>query len=280
MATHLNTPVTAAKAAAGVQPPWRLATLGALLGLVLATVLGAPAHWLASGVAWASAQRVLLQDARGTVWSGSAQLVLSAGAGTTDRRALPTRLHWRWGLAWPGLSLQLSSACCTSVPLQGLLRLQAQGLRLQLQDQRSQWPVAVLAGLGAPWNTIAAEGRIDWLSQGLQWQVPWPWQPQAWLWQGQTELQLQQLSSRLSTLRPMGSYQLLLQGSANGTATPQLSLHTVQGPLRLQGQGQWLNQRLRFSGEASAEAGAEAALANLLNVIGRREGSRSLLSLG
>ena len=261
---------------AGLRPPWRWATLGALLGLLLAAVLGAPAQWLASGVAWASAQRVLLQDARGTVWSGSAQLVLSAGAGTTDRRGLPTRLHWRWGLAWPGVSLQLSSTCCTPAPLLGLLRLNSEGLQLQLQDQRSHWPVGLLAGLGAPWNTIAAEGRIDWHSQGLQLR----WQGQQLLWQGQTELQLQQLSSRLSTLRPMGSYQLLLQGTASGTATPQLSLRTLQGPLLLQGQGQWLNQRLRFAGEASAQDGAEAALANLLNVIGRRDGSRSLLSMG
>lgn len=257
-------------------PPWRWAALGALLGLLLATVLGAPAHWLAAGIAGASGQRVLLQDARGTVWSGSAQLVLSAGAGTTDRRSLPTRLHWRWALQWPGLSLQMSSACCTPTPLQARLLWGSAGLQLQLQDQQSHWPVALLAGLGAPWNTIAAEGRIDWRSQGLQLR----WHSAGLLWQGQTELQLQQLSSRLSTLRPMGSYQLQLQGTPEGTATPQVSLRTLQGPLLLQGQGQWLQQRLRFAGEASAQDGAEAALANLLNVIGRREGSRSLLSMG
>ena len=264
----------------GHRPPWRWAVLGAALGLGLAAVLGAPAHWLAHGVAWASGQRVLLQNARGTVWSGSAQLVLSAGAGTTDRRGLPSRVHWRWGLAWPGLSLQISSACCTPAPLQLQLQADRQGVHVQLQDQHSHWPVALLAGLGAPWNTIAAEGRIDWRSQGLQLRTPWPGQPQALLWHGQTELQLQELSSRLSTLRPMGSYQLLLQGTPTGTATPHLNLRTLQGPLLLQGQGQWLQQRLRFAGEAWAQDGAEAALANLLNVIGRREGSRSLLSMG
>ena len=136
--------------------------------------------------------------------------------------------------------------------------------------------MALLAGLGAPWNTSAAEGQIDWHSQGLQLH----WQHEGLLWQGQTVLQVQELSSRLSTLRPMGSYQLQLQGTPSGTTTPQLSLRTLQGPLLLQGQGQWLNQRLRFAGEASAQDGAEAALANLLNVIGRRDGSRSLLSLG
>lgn len=267
---------TTAPLASRAQPPWRWATLGAVLGLLLAAVLGAPAHWLAAGVSAASGQRVLLQDARGTVWSGSAQLVLSAGAGTTDRRSLPTRVHWRWGLAWPGLSLQLASACCTPTPLQAQLLPSTQGLQLQVQDQRSHWPVALLAGLGAPWNTIAAEGQIDWHSQGLQLR----WQREGLHWQGHTVLQLQELSSRLSTLRPMGSYELRLQGTPGGTATPQLSLRTVQGPLLLQGQGQWLGQRLRFAGEASAQDGAEAALANLLNVIGRREGSRSLLSLG
>lgn len=265
-----------AQSASDLAPPWRWATLGALLGLLLAALLGAPAHWLAAGVGAASGQRVLLQDARGTVWSGSAQLVLSAGVGTTDRRSLPTRVHWRWGLAWPGLSLQLASACCTPTPLQAQLVPSAQGLQLQLQDQRSHWPVALLAGLGAPWNTIAAEGQLDWHSQGLQLR----WQREGLHWQGQTQLQLQQLSSRLSTLRPMGSYEVLLEGGPKGTTTPQLSLRTLQGPLLLQGQGQWLNQRLRFAGEASAQDGAEAALANLLNVIGRRDGSRSLLSLG
>jgi general secretion pathway protein N len=41
-----------------------------------------------------------------------------------------------------------------------------------------------------------------------------------------------------------------------------------------------VGQRLRFAGEARASAGHEEALSNLLNIIGRREGSRSLLSLG
>jgi general secretion pathway protein N len=78
----------------------------------------------------------------------------------------------------------------------------------------------------------------------------------------------------------MGSYRLRLQGSEAGTPTPSLDLDTLQGPLRLSGQGQWLGQRLRFTGEALAEPDAEVALSNLLNIIGRRDGARSLLSLG
>ena len=44
--------------------------------------------------------------------------------------------------------------------------------------------------------------------------------------------------------------------------------------------GQWVGQRLRFAGEASATPEREGALSNLLNIIGRRNGARSLITLG
>jgi general secretion pathway protein N len=37
---------------------------------------------------------------------------------------------------------------------------------------------------------------------------------------------------------------------------------------------------VRFRGDAHAAPGAEAALANLLNIIGRRDGARSVISIG
>jgi general secretion pathway protein N len=49
--------------------------------------------------------------------------------------------------------------------------------------------------------------------------------------------------------------------------------------LQLSGQGEWA-PRLRFRGQASATPEAEAALANLLNIIGRRQGAVSLISIG
>ena len=54
----------------------------------------APASWLAWGVTKASQEQVQWRDVRGTVWSGSAQLVLSGGKGTLDAQALPGRLQW------------------------------------------------------------------------------------------------------------------------------------------------------------------------------------------
>lgn len=256
--------------------PWRWALLGAGTGLLLATVLWAPARWLASAVEQATQGRVQLRQPRGTVWSGDAVLTLTPGHASEDVRSLPTRLRWQWGVRDWGLHLRLASDCCTPEPLQWRLARANGQWALSLADQRSHWPLAVLAGLGAPWNTLQAEGQLQWHSQGLRLSGL----SGAQRWYGQSELQVQELASSLSTLRPMGSYRIVLAGSAAGTATPELTLSTLSGPLRLTGQGQWLGQRLRFAGEASADDGFEAALSNLLNIIGRREGPRSRLSLG
>ena len=256
--------------------PWRWALLGGLGGLLLAVLVGAPARWLGQTVRWLTQERVLLQAERGTFWSGSATLSLGGGPDTQGQRSLPGRVAWRWGLAWPGLSLQLSADCCTPQPLHWRLLASGSGMQLQLRDQQSFWPLSLLAGLGAPWNTLEAEGQLQWQSTGLLLN----WQPGQLQWQGRTELLVQQLTSRLSTLRPMGSYRIALQGTASGTPTPELTLSTLHGPLQLQGQGLWSGQRLRFTGEASAQEGFEQTLSNLLNIIGRRNGARSLLSLG
>ena len=250
--------------------------LGACAGALATLLWAAPAQWAARGVQWATQDRVQLRDARGTVWSGSAALTLTGGPGSHDARSLPSRLQWTLSWRWPGLTLQLSSSCCTAGSLQWHLSPGWRRLQLSLQDQQSVWPMAVLAGLGAPWNTLQAEGRLQWTSSGLR----LDWTDGQWRWHGQTELQVQDLASRLSTLRPMGHYRLTLQGDATGTTTPTLTLSTQQGPLRLSGQGQWLGQRLRFAGEAMADPGHEEALSNLLNIMGRRDGARSLLSLG
>jgi general secretion pathway protein N len=87
------------------------------------------------------------------------------------------------------------------------------------------------------------------------------------------------LSSRLSTLRPMGSYRLQLQGH-QGTTPMQVQLDTLSGQLHLQGRGEWIGERWRFEGEARADPAVEAALSNLLNVLGRRQGNKAQLTMG
>jgi general secretion pathway protein N len=85
------------------------------------------------------------------------------------------------------------------------------------------------------------------------------------------------VASRLSTLPVLGSYRLDVTA---GDAGARLTLATLSGALRLSGDGSWDAAGLRLRGEASAAAGAEAALDNLLNIIGRRQGARSIIAIG
>lgn len=255
---------------------WRWAMVGVLLGCLFAGLIWAPARWLAWGVAQISQGQVQWQNPRGTVWQGSAQITLSGGKGSRDAQTLPGRMHWRIlpdALHW---RVTLLADCCMDHPLEVRLQAGLSTLSLQLNDHPSRWPAAWLSGLGAPWNTLQAEGQLQLRTESLRLH----WAAGRLQMQGLIELQAQNMSSRLSTLKPMGSYRIQIHGTPQGTATPELQLSTLQGPLQLQGQGQWVGSRLRFSGEARAEAGAEAALSNLLNIIGRRQGDRSLLSLG
>lgn len=267
------TPSRAASARAGAaRASWGWALAGGALGLVLALVLFAPARWLAAAVLRASAGQVLLHDPRGTVWSGSARLVLSGGAGSSDAAALPGRLQWRLRPAWDGASARLSADCCTTEPLAARLALRASGARVSLGDGQTRWPAAVLAGLGTPWNTLQAEGSLRLSTQGLSVE----WIEGRLVIGGRAELTAQGLSSRLSTLKPMGSYRITL----NGGPTSTLQLETLEGSLKLSGSGRWVGSRLHFQGEASAAPEREAALANLLNIIGRRNGARSIITVG
>lgn len=253
--------------------PWGWAAAGALAGLLLALVLFAPARWLAQAVAATSGGQVLLQDARGTAWDGSAQLVLAGGPGSRDAAALPGRLSWRLRPAADGLALRLTAPCCTTQPLAVRVQPRWGGVRLAVADgPPSQWPAAVLAGLGTPWNTLALEGELALSTRALVLQ----WTGQRLQLSGTAEVSALQVASRLSTLKPLGSYRLVLAGGD----TPTLQLQTLEGSLQLSGQGQWVGARLRFAGEASAAPEREAALANLLNIIGQRQGPRSLITLG
>ncbi|MES2186088.1 MAG: type II secretion system protein N [Pseudomonadota bacterium] len=245
---------------------------GAIVGLLATGIANAPARWLAAGVEAAADGHVLLAAPRGTVWNGSAQLVLAGGAGSTDSAALPDRLQWRLRPAWAGVRAELRADCCTPEPLALAASWGWSGLRFAVADGASRWPAALLAGLGTPWNTLQPEGTLALRTTGLVLTAAAGRLAVA----GGATLDAEAMSSRLSTLRPMGSYRLTLAGGD----VPALQLQTFDGALRLAGAGQWVGARLRFTGEASAAPDREAALSNLLNIIGRRTGATSVITVG
>jgi len=265
------------------QRAWSWAVVGAVMGGLTALLIHLPAQWLAQALFKATQGQVQLQEAKGSVWQGSGKLVLTGGEGSRDALALPGRIHWQTGMSLnsanlPQFNFNLNAPCCMTqsarLSLQAPERLQV--WQLQVDDHQSQWPAHLLSGLGAPWNTLEPEGTLRLETKQLRFNLQT--QP-AWL-QGGITLTAENMSSKLSTLKPMGTYQINLGGASAANPLPSLSLTTQSGSLLLSGQGQWQDSRLQFRGEASAVPEHAAALSNLLNIIGRRQGARSLLSLG
>ena len=276
--TRQNTTLRARPVAAKQVPsaPWAWAWLGVLCGGLYTLLVFAPAQWLASATDWATRGQLQLQEARGTLWQGSARIVLTGGAGSRDAQALPGRMEWTLQNQGLGAHLGLRASCCMThvqhlqvTPVWG-------GVQAQISDTPSTWPAALLAGLGAPWNTLQPEGELTLLPAQLRLQ----WLSGRLMVQGGLTVTAQDMASRMTPLKPMGTYQLHIQAGEQPTATPALNLTTLSGSLLLSGQGQWVGQRLRFLGEARAVPEHEAVLNNLLSIIGRRDGARSLLSWG
>lgn len=262
---------------------WAWAWSGIFIGTLVSLLTHWPAQWLGTSLSQATQGQVQLQEPQGSIWQGSGKLVLTGGEGSRDAMALPGRIEWQLrlspqGLRLPSLNLQLLAPCCMTQP--ALVQINAQlgnaSWQLQMNDHRSQWPAHLLSGLGAPWNTLQPEGNLVLVTQQLQIQML----PKQAIMQGHILLTAENMSSKLSTLRPMGTYQVNFGSGASSAAAPALTLTTLTGSLLLSGQGQWQGSRLQFRGEASAVPEHAAALSNLLNIIGRRQGARSLLSLG
>jgi general secretion pathway protein N len=260
----------------------RAAWLGLATGLLVALLVWAPASWLALGIQGLSGGRVQLTNPQGTVWQGRAGLVLSGGVDSQDLTRLPGGLHWQLTPGWgssisdgPQLHLSLQAPCCTPEPMQVSLSPRWTGLSVALQAHRSEWPAALLVGLGTPWNTLQLQAALKLSTPGIH--LSWsPGQMQA---EGSAVLDVLDASTVLSTLRPMGSYHISWQAAPNG-AQPRMELSTLSGELQLQGSGEWIGRRLRFRGEAQAAPGREDALANLMNILGRRQGAKTLITIG
>jgi general secretion pathway protein N len=257
----------------------RWAVAGAIVGAAISGIAFAPASWLARSITSASGERLLLADAQGTVWAGSAVPVLTGGPGSRDATALPGRLGWTIGTSGTALEIRASQACC----LNGTVAVRVTpGLShwtfslVPAAGWVGQWPSAWLGGLGTPWNTLQLGGTFRLVAPSLSVE----WVAGRWRVDGQADFELLNASSRLSTLDSLGSYRLRLVGDPAQAGQPQLDLSTQNGPLQLSGTGTLGPAGMRFRGEARATPADEAALSNLLNIIGRRDGARSVISIG
>jgi general secretion pathway protein N len=252
---------------------WSSVALGSLIGVVLALVLWAPSAWLAIWIDQLSEHQILLLRPSGTVWTGSAEMTLSAGKGSKGALSLPSELTWRLSPTWETpLRVQLNAQCCFAAPLDLSLKWTNASWALKVSNAQITLPTRWLEGLGAPWNTLGLRGALNLQSNNVTLQV----QNSQLKLQGNLELNLDQLSSRLSTLQPLGSYRLEIMG---GEVPSVLVSTRPASHLLLNGRGTLERGLIHFDGLASTAPGDEMALSNLLNVLGQRQGQEARLHL-
>jgi general secretion pathway protein N len=246
---------------------WRtLAWFGvaALICAVTALIMF-PAAWVAPQFARATQGRVILADPQGSLWHGSARLMLSAGA--RDGAAggdfggatlMPYRIEWH---TQPGslLTGRVQMTLREMRPLSEPIVLNASRNEARLSAGGIAVPASLLVGLGAPFNTLALEGdvRLEW----TEWHVIGN---RAY---GQLTVRLKDMGSSVSRLRPVGSYRATVMLSGQDAT---LDIETLNGPLSVTGKGQWQGGHFRFAGKAGSTPEAHANLAGLLNLLGPR----------
>ena len=203
---------------------WTLIATG-LGAYTFALIATAPASLMDVGLRSGSDGRLRLVEAQGTLWSGSGVLEmrdLSGNSGMAKGLAWRLRMIALWraqftydvkvdlgtapfpvNLSWSGIELRNADITLPAAALGiGIPKLAALGLTGDMNLH--------IASLSLGRVTTLGSATLQWLVAG----------------------------SALSPISPLGDYELRLHG--DGTAV-QATLHTIQGPLQLDGQGSWIN---------------------------------------
>ena len=227
---------------------------------MLALVATAPATLVDAGLQRASYDRLRLAEARGTVWSGSGQIVIRDRGGRTG---VARNVAWR---VLPQSLLRGNLVC--DVELEQATRrfpVTISLSRIELTNADISLPAAAL-GLGVPeLALLELTGevllQVSSLSIGRN------------ATRGNATLQWRAAGSALSSVSPLGDYELRLEGE--GPAV-RVTLHTRQGPIQLDGKGSWTHGgRPAFLATARVPPQHQLQLAPLLRLIAVERGDGS-----
>jgi len=252
-----------------------------------------PTSLLDLWLTYATGGRVRLAQTEGTLWHGAARIVIvdparalvsgqaSAPSPRSSPASLPASLPeplqglalpgvMRWTLS-PRLLVGLLDANVTlvdgGVPVHVVGSV---GTGVRVDAGRFEWIGLALSGLGSPWNTVRPVGTLR-----LQWE---PMVIDSAGIRGTLTLELDDVTSAMSSVRPLGSWRLAVRAAGESAA---LRMETLAGPVHLEGDGQWSARGglgLRLA--AWPDPPMQTALTPLLNLIGPREGGRTIIRLG
>lgn len=246
--------------------------IGGMVAVLLTVMVFLPAAWMAPLLEKETGGRLTLGDPDGTLWQGSAFVGAAPGGSDPVSPLLPGRFHWRLSPAvmLGRIDLHVENPRALSQPV----RIRGGLHQWQVSPASVSLPAERLAALGAPLNTIQPSGEMT-----LHWTpLTVSRVGNQLLLAGETTLEMRDIASRLSPVRPLGAYRVTLDWRGEQAT---LDLKTLNGPLLLTGGGTVSNGRLQFSGRAQADTGQEERLANLLNLLGqrRREGDTNYIAL-
>jgi general secretion pathway protein N len=241
-----------------------LAALG-LAAYAVFLLFTVPAPYIAARVLDITKGAVMLTGAKGTLWHGDAR------ARVFPRRGPPVEID---ALAW-----RFQPARLLAGRLSFDVKLAAAGLQGELEAARAPggWQARdlvvrgdaaglasvapILAALRPTGAITLAAPRLDWDGEALRGDAMAEWRGAAVGW---------------SEVRPLGSYRANLRAT-QGPA--QVSVVTLDGPLRMTGQGTLTPPMgLTFSGEARADAAQAQALEPLMALMGpkRADGAHAI----
>lgn len=225
-----------------------------------------PAAWFSGAIASQSRCRVTAQQVMGTVWEGSAVLGFSESSGQGICRE-PFAVTERF--SWSSTCSVSKLACQTQVQFSALDEPQIidwSFAKTQVLANEIKLPANSLEALGNPWSTLRPRGMLTarWTDLNLGGISPHSKGAQS----GIIGIIISNLSSPISPIKPLGSYEILVNLDNEGMTW---SLSTTSGPLLLKGQGD-TKAGLHFVGQAWAAAEAQDSLIGLLVLLGKKEG--------
>ncbi|HTN65548.1 MAG TPA: type II secretion system protein N [Burkholderiaceae bacterium] len=232
-----------------------------VLAVVLTVLAFLPATWLSVLVERQTGGRLALGDAQGTLWRGSAFIGGAPGGGDPLTPLLPGRFSWRLS---PALLLgRVDAEFQNPAALSAALQIDGSWSEWRFSPAAVMLPAQRLTGLGAPLNTIQPSGQMR-----LSWnRLQLTRHGQRVDLQGSLLLEMMNIASRLSPIKPLGVYRLTIDWHGQSA---QMQLKTDRGPMLLSGSGSIQSGGFNFSGRAEAAPGEEERLANLLNLLGQR----------
>lgn len=237
--------------------PWLVVAVLSAAVVLLAML---PAAWITPQFAKQTRGHVNLVNPAGSLWHGSATLMLAAGSDMSAATLLPGRIEWHTAF-WPLFTGRVRMTMRHSEAMPEPITVDATPRTATVTAGTIAVPASLLSGLGAPFNTLDLQGNVQ-----LSWSDWRSFNREAF---GQLTVTLTDVSSRVSLVKPLGSYRVLFQAQGESST---LDLTTTKGPLMLTGNGTVSAASTSFHGTASAAPDARDNLAGLLNLLGRPNG--------